>query len=289
MDSLTSRPDFKSKKSSSRLPPPSLFQGPPSLNASNASLAAGLLPSAHVSTIASPGAVHGSQAPTGAASASATIGAGPGQAKTKRPSVQSSDSAGRLSPFLSRSSQHQGDADGADLLWQEMQNTLAEVELRAAGGEHVFGEEHSKALDDLRTKQLKLAQAWARSEGDETVENKAVDESGPSAATTAAVPAGASSSLKAGGINPFDATTTTDGTATYKALEAETEKDLQQARKRREANDRYFERVNNGVLDVVAKLEEVAEAMRAVERESKDIWSDSAGETLSTTTTSANG
>ena len=65
-------------------------------------------------------------------------------------------------------------------------------------------------------------------------------------------------------------------------LEEETEADIILARRRREANDRYFQRVNAGVLDVVAKLEEVAGAMRAVEQESRDIWgeSDSAGTSL---------
>jgi hypothetical protein len=48
--------------------------------------------------------------------------------------------------------------------------------------------------------------------------------------------------------------------------------DILLARKRREANDRYFERVSRGVLDVVAKLEDVAGAMRAVEQESMDLW-----------------
>jgi hypothetical protein len=38
-------------------------------------------------------------------------------------------------------------------------------------------------------------------------------------------------------------------------------------------------------LDVVAKLEEVADAMRAVERESKDIWSE--GESVDTSGTSS--
>jgi translation initiation factor RLI1 len=55
-------------------------------------------------------------------------------------------------------------------------------------------------------------------------------------------------------------------------MEEETEVDILLARKRREANDRYFQRVNQGVLDVVAKLEDVAIAMRAVEQESKELW-----------------
>ncbi|KAG5292840.1 hypothetical protein I7I48_05046 [Histoplasma ohiense] len=58
-------------------------------------------------------------------------------------------------------------------------------------------------------------------------------------------------------------------------MSEKTERDILLARKRREANDRYFDRVNSGVLDVVAKLEEVASAMRVVERESKDIWNES--------------
>jgi septum formation topological specificity factor MinE len=59
-----------------------------------------------------------------------------------------------------------------------------------------------------------------------------------------------------------------------KKMEEETEVDILLARKRREANDRYFQRVNQGVLDVVSKLEEVAIAMRAVEQESKELWGD---------------
>ena len=61
-----------------------------------------------------------------------------------------------------------------------------------------------------------------------------------------------------------------------KSLEEETEEDIALARRRREANDRYFSRVNGGVLDVVGRLEEVAERMRRVEMESRSIWSESA-------------
>ncbi|CAN8105387.1 unnamed protein product [Discula destructiva] len=57
-------------------------------------------------------------------------------------------------------------------------------------------------------------------------------------------------------------------------MEEKTESDIQFARKRRDANDRYFQSVNKGVLDVVAKLEDVATAMRAAEQESKDVWGD---------------
>jgi hypothetical protein len=54
----------------------------------------------------------------------------------------------------------------------------------------------------------------------------------------------------------------------------ETETDIVLGRKRREANDKYFQRVNEGVIDVVARLEDVAVAMRAVEQESQDAWNE---------------
>ncbi|KAI5864008.1 hypothetical protein GGS23DRAFT_619806 [Durotheca rogersii] len=58
-------------------------------------------------------------------------------------------------------------------------------------------------------------------------------------------------------------------------LEEETERDILLARNRREANDRYFSKIDQGVRDVVEKLEEVAIAMRAVEEETRNIWADS--------------
>ncbi|RYP62790.1 hypothetical protein DL771_009566 [Monosporascus sp. 5C6A] len=57
-------------------------------------------------------------------------------------------------------------------------------------------------------------------------------------------------------------------------LEEETQSDILLARKRREANDRYFSRVDQGVRDVVARLEEVAVAMRSVEQETREAWGD---------------
>lgn len=155
-----------------------------------------------------------------------------------------------------------------------MQSALSEVELSALTGEHVFGEKHSQALEDLRTKQLKLAQAWARSEADDEV----VDAKG-SAEQSQSTPK--KSSPDVGERNDRDAAEN----VSFKTLDEETEKDILLARERREANDRYFDRVNNGVLDVVAKLEEVAQAMRAVQRESRDIWSDS--DTMSPTAPSS--
>ena len=136
-----------------------------------------------------------------------------------------------------------------------MQATLAEVELSAARGTHFFGPEHSAALEELRTAQISLAQAWARSEADEIVDHPSEHDD---AAGKGAGPSG-----------------NHDGEDKGKVLEEETEGDILLGRKRREANDKYFKRVNVGVLDVVGRLEEVAVAMEKVERESREIWSES--------------
>ncbi|KAJ5151867.1 hypothetical protein N7492_010162 [Penicillium capsulatum] len=244
MDSLKKLP------SSNRLPPPALFQGPPSHNASNISLS---LPPA-TNTLATPPS---SQPP-------------PLQRnRSPQGNVDGVENRSLPSPFRIRRQSKQ-DADGSDAIWQEMQSALSEVELSAVTNEHVFGEKHAEALEDLRLKQLKLAQAWARSEADDEVvnssrntadENSSGRHQGPANGASPEITANEQGSNKAS-VSP-------------NMLDEETEKDILLARKRREANDRYFDRVNQGVLDVVAKLEEVSQAMRTVERESKDIWSDS--------------
>ncbi|KAJ5131786.1 hypothetical protein N7448_005944 [Penicillium atrosanguineum] len=230
------------KQTSQRLPPPALFQGPPSHNASNISLS--IPPPA--STLATPS---GSRPP-------------PLQRNRSRDgdSIEKRDF---LSPFMSRrSSKH--DVDGSDAIWQEMQSALSEVELSAVTSDHVFGEKHAEALEDLRMKQLKLAQAWARSEADDEVVDSGHN----------TIEGDRRASLEAKAADTAEQIPVKDRVS-HHALDEETEKDINFARKRREANDRYFDRVNQGVLDVVAKLEEVSNAMRTVERESKDIWSDS--------------
>lgn len=233
----------KKPVSSQRLPPPALFQRPPSHNASNISLA---VPPA--STLATP---HTQHAPL-----------------QRNQSANSNESTRSYSPFAARRPS-KNDADGSDAIWQEMQSALSEVELSAVTTEHVFGEKHSQALEDLRMKHLKLAQAWARNEAeDEVVDSSRNTTDGD----------GISRRLDIEASIPEAMTTEKSplqGRVSHTNLDEETAKDIELARKRRLANDRYFERVNQGVLDVVAKLEEVSQAMRTVERESKDIWSDS--------------
>jgi septum formation topological specificity factor MinE len=136
-------------------------------------------------------------------------------------------------------------------------------------------------------KQLRLAQAWARSEADDEVVGSSSNTVDGNASATSA------QRRESGDGNATDATNNTQASGrdrvSYRTLDEETEKDIILARRRREANDRYFDRVNQGVLDVVAKLEEVSQAMRTVERESKDIWSDSESVTTPAPSTAHSG
>jgi hypothetical protein len=185
-------------------------------------------------------------------------------------------------------------ADKTDALWAEMQSTLEEVELSATNGAHVFGPEHSKALEELRAAQIGLAQAWARSEADDAAESAdreskglgktaigggMLGSEGKSVLDTLGTDGGRGSTVASGSGRPGSSGAAAPERMGSK-LEEETEADILLARRRREANDRYFQRVNGGVLEVVTKLEEVALAMRAVEQESRDIW----GETESDAT-----
>jgi hypothetical protein len=225
-----------------REPPPSLFLGPAlSQNASHVSLS-------------------GTLAPTSTNTSNLSASRGPlirqlSQLSTRMPTltIDGQPDSGVATPLprprQKQESEVKKQADRTDALWAEMQATLEEVELSATNGAHVFGPDHGRALEGLRAAQIQLAQAWARSEADDAVESSVDKES---------------NAEKMGN-----------------RMAEETESDILLARKRREANDRYFKRVNDGVLDVVAKLEEVASAMREVEQESRDIWGESGSTTAS--------
>ncbi len=133
-----------------------------------------------------------------------------------------------------------------------MQATLAEVELSAFSGTHVFGSAHSAALDELREAQIALAEAWGRGEVDE---EEPLDES----------QAKNEKAKESMGKKEGDAV---EG-------ESEDDGDIVEARRRREANEKYFKKVGEGVVDVVGRLEVVSQAMAKVERESREIWSGS--------------
>jgi hypothetical protein len=171
----------------------------------------------------------------------------------------------------------EADDHRAESLWAEMQKTLADVELSAMNTSHVLGASHAKALEDLRTAQLSLAQAWAKSEADELHDHDADSDAEAAAAASGSFATKSSPGKSKAAHAEGKATAFTNN----KNLEEETERDIYLARKRREANDRYFQQVNRGVLDVVSKLDEVAGAMRRVERESREIWDESSDESIS--------
>ncbi|KAL8841895.1 MAG: hypothetical protein Q9170_000768 [Blastenia crenularia] len=209
-----------------RAPPPSLFLGPPSRNASNISL--------------TPVATQ----PSSSVQPRATL--------LRTRSTRGPDPAsalGRSRPEGKPAAQSEGGR--TDALWTEMQATLADVDSNAFNSTHVFGAAHSAALDELREAQVQLAQAWGRS-GTES-ENATRD---------------------AGEI----------GKAEAEEKERTDEDDILEARRRREANEKFFQRVKDGVIDAIGKLELVAGAMGKVERDSRDIWSssDSVGTRTST-------
>lgn len=263
-------------KSKTRDPPPSLFLHP-SPAASHASLPA------LAGEVA--GAVSAS-GPTASGGPSPLRAARDQDSSSRRNAAQAFRSPLAMPPQLGGTGaplprlESSRATDRTDALWAEMQATLEEVELSASGGTRVFGPDHDRKLGELRAAQIALAQAWARSEADEAIETagamdvkslrtaedggKATDAAGASTAGTGSLRPG--SSGVGGGAGGHE--------RLGQKLEEETEVDILLARKRREANDRYFQRVNQGVLDVVAKLEDVAVAMRAVEQESKDVWAE---------------
>ncbi|KAL8927770.1 MAG: hypothetical protein Q9208_002186 [Pyrenodesmia sp. 3 TL-2023] len=198
-----------------RAPPPSLFLGPPSRNASNISLT-----------------------PVAAQSTSSSQARAPLLRTRSARGADPASALGRNRPEGKSAAQSEGDR--TDALWAEMQATLADVEMNAFNSTHVFGTAHSAALDELREAQIQLAQAWGK--------NGPEDEDGAKSPEKAESGDG-------------------DGN------EGTDEDDISEARRRREANEKFFQRVREGVVDVVGKLEVVAGAMGKVEKESRDIWS----------------
>ena len=141
-----------------------------------------------------------------------------------------------------------------------MQATLADVEVSAFHSTHVFGEAHATALEELRAAQIKLAQAWERDFGvgvgidaeedvkrDEKTREKRGDD-------------GKNDNNDSKNDNDDDDD------------DDDEERDILVARRRREANERFFEKVREGVRNVVGRLEGVAEKMGKVETESREIW-----------------
>lgn len=262
------------KVQANRLPAPALFVGPPSHNASNTSL---LSPSTETRSPAKTPLVR--QRSLLSPDAKRPLPPTTDVYEGDHLSLINSNSTG-TAPFLRHQRRQSQAADAeassrAEAIWAEMQNTLEEVEMSAIRGPGmtVFGSEHTRALDELRRAQIELAKAWARSEDDGATpeqQRKVSDVGSSMPENKLARPRGGSSPEKDSKL--FDRI----------KLEEETEKDIELSRKRREENDRYFEKVNKGVQEVVVRLEEVAKAMRGVEYESNEIWGRSDDGTVET-------
>ncbi|KAF2399248.1 hypothetical protein EJ06DRAFT_78146 [Trichodelitschia bisporula] len=254
------------KSKAARLPAPTLFVGPASRNASNISLQPATTTTTKEASLRPTASREHSQIPEWTKDA-------------RRPDTATSLSdAASLARQPSRP-QTQQQHERTDALWAAMQTNLEEVELSAASGMHVFGPEHSKALEELRTAQIALAQAWARIEVEDESQEPGKEASAKGKETVGKVKSvetsmeGEKAEVKG---RPRAGTGASAG-SNKTELEEGTENDIAMARKRREANDRYFQRVNHGVLDVVQKLEEVANAMKGVELKSKQIWGEQDG------------
>lgn len=254
-------------KKSQRLPAPSLFVGPPSRNASQNSLQPQQLTTSTSSN----------RVPL--ARQRSLLGEKPRNDRNNMPDINEPPTpVGASFGALARRQQQQVEQSNdarTDAIWAEMQNTLEEVELSVASGAKVFGPNHSAALEELRAAQIALAQAWARSESAEDAQPSSEENAQHKPLDTASLLMNDRSAKIGGKARPRSGTLTSNGSAKSQ-LEDETERDILLARQRREANDRYFSRVNKGVLDVVEKLEVVASKMKNVESESREIWGEDA-------------
>jgi hypothetical protein len=259
--------------------PPVLFLAPPSQNASHVSLPGILQTGAN---LVPPNV-------TSSSSTTATQRVPLSRQASNRAAAQSNiDQTGVTTlgnvlprPALQRQripSEGQKQADRTDALWAQMQNTLEDVEMTAERGTHVFGAEHTRALEELRKAQIALAQAWAKSEADDGTENAEKETRAPRGSGIGSEGKSMLDSTE-GGISGHSGTGAPGSSGGVgkvgSKLEEETEADILLARRRREANDNYFKRVNEGVEDVVKKLEDVAKAMAAVEKQNRETWDDS--------------
>lgn len=159
-----------------------------------------------------------------------------------------------------------------DAHWAALQSTLSDIELSAGSSAHVFGTGHAKALEELRAAQVELARAWGQTDSEDTSTLPTKEAKSPDTAQR---------------NNSKDTTTkeTQDRHQSNKEQEKQAEQnerklstattlDLTAAARRREASDKYFAAVKEGVAEVVRKLDGVADAMREVEMQSRDIWGD---------------
>ncbi|KAK0357334.1 hypothetical protein LTR59_000194 [Friedmanniomyces endolithicus] len=288
--SSATKPSSTAATKPHRLPAPTLFVGPPSRTASQLS-------------VSRQGIDSGKDPLTrqrnnklGRTTTAETSDAKDGSPNTI--TANNNDSFPPL-PTLRKASEKEADAR-----WREMQSTLNEVELTAQSSTHVFGTQHAAALDELRRAQVALAHAWGRGNeekavraaADERAQEASVERFGNADEIARDRREAGGGGRRRGDTGVSVSTTLSDESVLSEGtgggggggggeagmgrsqLEDETAQDIKLALERRAANEAYFKKVEEGVKDVVAKLEVVAEAMRGVEGESRSLWGGTASE-----------
>ncbi|KAI4725757.1 hypothetical protein E4T49_06494 [Aureobasidium sp. EXF-10728] len=293
-----------SRQSSQRLPAPSLFVGPPSHNASNASLARANTETSQSSRTVPSSAIPGPVSPslhqanlsrsnTGLSRQPTNLSrqntrdalsrqntrdvVGVGNLSRQNTSLSQQRPDGLIPPEDKESTQ-QTQATGVglqatedqetkrqrprrgtavlDAHWAALQSTLSDIELSAGSSAHVFGTGHATALEELRAAQVDLARAWGQTDAGDTA------------------PSSPSATKKETPQTNTHQDQEKAAEQNERKLSTATTLDLTSAAKRREASDKYFAAVKEGVAEVVRKLDGVADAMREVEMQSRDIWGD---------------
>lgn len=158
-----------------------------------------------------------------------------------------------------------------DAHWAALQSTLSDIELSAASSAHVFNSNHAKALEDLRAAQVELARAWGQTDAEDV-------STLPSPDLRMNKENGAKKDQDQQHHGNHHKDQEKQAEQNERKLSTATTLDLTSAARRREASDKYFAAVKEGVADVVRKLDGVADAMREVEMQSRDIWGDDAKE-----------
>jgi hypothetical protein len=158
-----------------------------------------------------------------------------------------------------------------DAHWAALQSTLSDIELSAASSAHVFNSNHAKALEDLRAAQVELARAWGQTDAEDV-------STLPSASDSKTNKEQAAKKDEDKRHSNHNKEQEKQAEQNERKLSTATTLDLTSAARRREASDKYFAAVKEGVADVVRKLDGVADAMREVEMQSRDIWGDDAKE-----------
>lgn len=305
-----------SKQSSQRLPAPSLFVGPPSHNASNASLTRAntdtsqnsrTVPSSTIPGPSSPSLNHTplSRSNTATSRQNANLSrqnTNLSRQNTRDPlsrqntnlSQQRPDGlqvpedptgsgtgtggggVGLATTTIDEEVKRQRPRRGTAVLdahWAALQSTLSDIELSAGSSAHVFGTGHAKALEELRAAQVELARAWGQTDSEDVSTLPAKETKSPDPAQRNSKDSSNKEKTQEK-QQKSNKEQEKQAEQNERKLSTATTLDLTSAARRREASDKYFAAVKEGVAEVVRKLDGVADAMREVEMQSRDIWGD---------------